>query len=219
MHHPFQDEKVEKDFLHAAKTQKPDHIVLLGDVVDFYNTSRYIKKGKKFDVQDEIEIAKEFMARLRGLAPRSCEIWWVQGNHDERPEKYLARNARELQPLKNLEIPQLLGLGQINIHWYTQDKELRLDNTLYLHGTRVRKHPGDSAQAHILEDYHCSLVMGHCHRSADIHIRHNQEWFYGVEAGCMCTDLAGTDYVKKPYWSRGFVFMSDGIPSMIRYNH
>jgi len=219
MHHPFQDEAVEKDFIHAAKHQKPDHIVLLGDVVDFYNTSRYIKKGKAFNVQDEIDIAKEFLQRLRAAAPSSTQIWWTQGNHDERPEKYMARQCPELQYLRNMELPILMDLGKLNIHWYTANKELRLDKVLYLHGTRVRKHPGDSVQAHILEDYHCSVVMGHCHRSADISIRHNTEWFTGVETGCMCTDEAGTDYVKKPYWTRGFCFMSNGIPSLIRYNH
>ena len=220
MHHPFQDELVEKDFIHAAKYEKPDHIVLVGDVVDFYNTSRYIKKGRAFNVQDEIDIAKEFLGKLRRAAPSSTVIWWTQGNHDERPEKYMARQCPELLHLKGIQLPILMDLGKLNINWIRSDaKELSLDNTIYIHGNRVRKHPGDSVQAHIMEDYHSSVVMGHCHRSADISIRHNREWFTGVEVGCMCTDEAGADYVKKPYWTRGFAFIDNGVPSLIRYNH
>ncbi len=93
------------------KKKKYKKIVQNGDLVCFDDFSAHKPiPGKDADAVESIKLVKEFNANLRKAAGKDAEIWYVEGNHEQRLENYLVRNAPHLLPLDCLSLPKLFEL-------------------------------------------------------------------------------------------------------------
>lgn len=82
IHFPFQDKKCVAAFLKAAEIIKPKIVMLMGDLVDFHEISRYRKDPLRITtLQDEIDETVDFTRDLRKLLP-SARIVYIAGNHE-----------------------------------------------------------------------------------------------------------------------------------------
>lgn len=91
IHIPFQDVLSVETALEYADQIKPDIIVILGDLIDFYQISDFVKNPRERDTKTEIEMTRKFLTELRRRFP-SADIYYKEGNHEKRLERYIIQN-------------------------------------------------------------------------------------------------------------------------------
>lgn len=187
-------------------------IIINGDGFDVHSLSQYTPSAHKAFrwVDERIEAVKVFIL-LRELFP-TTPIYFLFGNHDIRPETFLARVAPQLQGVFTL--PQFLGIDGLDFI-FPENNRVILGDTLVKHGEKVRQEAGASV-AQEIRDESMSVVMGHVHRLAQIsvtrgshRIRDEQPWV-GVELGCLCNlrpDYLATEK-GAANWQHGFAVLT-----------
>ena len=150
----------------AVNSDSYDCIILGGDVVDFYQLSRFVKDPRKRSFVNEISDTKAFLKSLRNRH-RNAKIVWLQGNHENRLNIYLQTHSPELLGLDFLSMKNLFGLENLKID-YT-DKPILYRDYLILHGSELSgkcspQNPARSAYQKTL----VPTILGHHHR-ADQH--------------------------------------------------
>ena len=210
-HIPYHDPFALRAVLDIAKKRiKPDVIVLIGDVLDFYPLSNYDKDpSRAFSLDDEIVTARTVLDQIRAALPEP-EIYYIIGNHEKRLLKFLRTRAPELHGLKELDLSNLLRLNEYRIHLVRDEYDMPSDhymispNFIAVHGHIVRKFSGATAAA-MIQEYFTNGVSGHTHRLAFIaHTDRSGRTYGWVENGCVCK--LNPEYVKNPNWQQGFSF-------------
>jgi len=199
IHVPYHDEKALKIALKIIKRYKPDQIKLIGDIVDFYSISKYMKDpGRITQLQDDIDKTKEILERIRDSSPKS-KVEYLEGNHENRFDRVLKTKAPELWCLRDLSVERQLDLKKLGIKYNTSHTDI--GDFTYTHGTIVRKHSGYTARAHA-ED-HGSLIHGHTHRLGSYFRSDGRGYVQAHENGCLC-DLKPEFINGRADWHHGF---------------
>lgn len=108
-HIPFQDKITNQLVFEFIKDFKPDIVDILGDLVDFWQLSKFDKDPIRANtLQEDIDKTHQYLKELRKLCPKA-EIELHAGNHLGRLRKYIWRQAQELATLKSLELDMLFG--------------------------------------------------------------------------------------------------------------
>jgi len=83
VHIPFQDDLAIQTMFGYLEENNiiPNIIIILGDLIDFYKISSFVKDPKKKSVKEEIDLAKKFLYDLREYFPDS-KIVYKNGNHE-----------------------------------------------------------------------------------------------------------------------------------------
>ena len=93
-HVPFHDPKAIALTLDFAEWLKPSSVYLLGDICDFYRLSRWDKDPKRIEtLQDELDQTVHFLDQVRNIVGASCKVYYLEGNHERRIEKYCITSA------------------------------------------------------------------------------------------------------------------------------
>src|SRR5262245_1392688 len=94
-HAPYEDGDAVRTALAFLREFKPHAVFLLGDVIDFYQLSSFDKDPeRRFKLWDDITAAVMFLDKVRKAAP-DVPMWYIQGNHEFRLQRYLWRVAPE----------------------------------------------------------------------------------------------------------------------------
>lgn len=218
LHIPCQNtEAVNWALGYIAKT-KPDNIVIAGDLVDFWEGSRFDKVPKSQEsLQEEIELARAFLITLRKAAKNS-NIYYTIGNHDDRLRQYVIKNAPILYGMKEITLEYQLHLDDLNIKVIKPAEgsakwngcSIMIDGVKIGHFDKVNKHSAMTAKA-LVEDRGVSVSQGHCHRLGLFFKRlENGQIIFGLETGCLCR--LDPTYMDHANWQNGFGEIVDGIP-------
>lgn len=146
----------------AAKVWKPHILVILGDWADFASVSMHEPDDvKHVMLEDEADIARwtlDFLVDVCG--PQLERRIFVEGNHEQRLSRYIARRAPALWD--SLDVRNLLGLGS-PWEFVPYRSSIRLGRLHITHdtGKAGRTAHRQSAAAHL-----GSTVIGHTHRMA-----------------------------------------------------
>ena len=100
--------------LTILKEEKPDIVILNGDIIDCFAISKFRKTGRERNIRVEIEVTRQILKELRKSVPHSFLVF-VEGNHEFFLQKYIYRNAPALAPLEELELKFLLRLDGLGI--------------------------------------------------------------------------------------------------------
>jgi len=199
-------------YSHARK-YKPDQFIINGDLVDFYSLSKFDKNPeRKTSCFEEIKMAKKVLANIRKSLPNT-KIVYLEGNHENRLQRFLWRNAPEMEEFPELELKNLLKLKQKKIqfikvdgdYWKTDTGHYNIGDVLIMHGDNklngasLSKYSGYSVKNTMLGGVQQSVIINHNHRLALIFHSTPYSCLTGMEAGCLC-DLTGT-----ANWQNGFV--------------
>ena len=172
---PFQDDTAMELFQTAVRELQPDNIVLVGDMVDLPNLSRFKQRPEWLGTtQQSIDQYHSFLAQTRSNSPNS-RLAVVHGNHEQRFDNYIQTNAMELLGLRRANAGKELAI--LTLQHLVRYDELEVESidgypggTLYLednlkvtHGTNTQK--GGSNAAKYLREHRESVVYGHAHRS------------------------------------------------------
>ena len=212
IHFPHHDPRAVAVALSMIEDLNPDVIFLAGDICDFYAISRYTKNPlRKLELGNEIALVPGFLHELRRVAGEDCRIVFIQGNHEQRLEDYLLKNAPELSVLEEYRVEHLLHLDKLNIEYERGKPNTKTAYAMYGgyrigHFDSVAPQGGYTAQR-LMSKWRSGIVQGHVHRLALVTYTDPEgNTFFGAESGCLCR--LDADYVDAPNWQQGLTIIT-----------
>lgn len=228
---PFEDPEVYASFLTFLAAERPDRIVLTGDILDLTAVSAYDKDPRLgMPVQQELAHTHRRLAEIRASAGPEAQIFFLYGNHEARFSKWLAKKAPDLVGLSDsegreiLSLANLLRLDALDIQpcisegvAFSGPEHLRsyyqiAPDLIATHGTYSRATGGGASIMPIVKASGVSVVGGHDHSQGVAF--ETIGGFAGIEArrtaaistGMMCrrTELGYLAQHQVSRWSAGF---------------
>jgi len=202
IHAPFHDMKAIKALIAFARWWKPDYLYFLGDVVDFYSISSFVKDPQRaLQLQLEVDDAKQILKLICASAP-DAKKYFIRGNHEKRMQKFLWTRAAELSGLQGLQVENMLELPELGIHYYA-DGRTQFRGTIIKHGDIVRKFTSYTAKGEF-ENTGISGVSAHTHRLGIYSATNEAGNFTWMECGHLCDPKQEYLEGKTPNWQQGF---------------
>jgi predicted phosphodiesterase len=224
-HAPYEHKPSCDLFYQVIEDLQPSKVVLIGDVINLDEFSKYDKIPGIPTWLEDVKAASDILGNIRASAPNT-DLVWIKGNHEDRLKKHLIRHDSILYDALNMEKLFILAgvSGDALKQWRYQDESEVFDEELglvYAHGHYVRKHSGMTAFAHV-EALLLSVIVGHSHRlglyrrSSGRSRFKNEQPLFGIDNGCLCRfDIPYIDG-KTTNWQHGFsvlsVDRSDDVP-------
>lgn len=212
IHIPYQDNKALQAMFAYGKRYKPDNVIINGDLLDFYTLSQFDKSpDRKENFADEIKQGRAFLALLRKTF-KKAKIHYLEGNHENRLQRYMWGKAPEFYGLESLEINNLLEFKQHDIkyvkcdgdYWGKDTGHLKMGDIIVMHGdsrlngASLSSHSGYSASA-TMRNMLSSVIIGHNHRLAKVYMTTSSGTLVGLEGGCLCQKSGLSN------WQQGFI--------------
>jgi metallophosphoesterase superfamily enzyme len=201
---------------------KPECIIVLGDLLDFYEISKFGRDPSVENLRLVLLAGFKFWSMLRRRFPDTALIW-KYGNHDERWEKFCWSKApefcRQLPQMSDLEWimnhPSLFSdtddnaAEGLDITMVKTPVPIKISKLFLLHGHELPKgiaSPVNAARGAFLKTAECVMV-GHQHQSSN----HREISLAGrlVSAWslpCLC-NLHPRYSPINPRWSHGHAFV------------
>lgn len=163
VHIPNNDKRATNVALKAIEVVQPDHVVCIGDTLDFVSVSFHPRDPSRLQsLRSEINAGNRFLDRLEATGVKNVHM--LGGNHEYRLERYLWTKAPELYGL--VDLPTLLRIKERGWTWTPYRKSLKIGK---IHFTHDVGRSGANTAAQSLNDYGHSIVMGHSHRAAVVY--------------------------------------------------
>jgi len=163
-HIPMNDKAAHELVLSVAESIQPDRIWLGGDWCDFEPVSRWPgKPARVLQLQKEINKQVEELTRLREICP-NAEIWFKEGNHEDRLTRYLDSGAKELSSLDCLKLTSLLSLAELDIRFVSNLDRTKFGKLWHLHGNEIRA-SGINISSTVFRKLGVNCIFGHFHRT------------------------------------------------------
>ena len=195
------------------KDFKPDKVILLGDFMDVSAFSAWdldkkrLMEGRRWE--KEVELAN---SELDFLQKYSKQIIYLEGNHEDRVERYLDKHP-EMEGM--IEVPIVLNLKERKIDWYKMNELYKLGHCYFTHGMWINKY---HAQAHMAR-LGCNIMYGHTHRpQSDSMSMQMQKPIRAYGLGCLCDKAAPYLKGRPSNWGTEFaVIYMDKDKHFTRY--
>lgn len=172
-HAPEHDRAFHAKFLSWLRRNLPSQIIILGDLLENADVSRWADRKGQATVKESIDAAYLMLRDYIEAAP-DAEIVWIAGNHDHRIEIHAEGSAPKLSDIARagesdpiLSVPYLMRLDELGIEYiadYPLGKKIIAPNLAVIHGSTVKKGAGATALAN-LEKRGYSVISGHTHRA------------------------------------------------------
>lgn len=204
LHYPFHDSAAIESALGYGEQFKPDAILVNGDLIDFERISRFDYDPHGPSTKDSIGMVRTFWHHLRKRFPRAKRFWKF-GNHDERMELYLMREAPEATNETRVRWRDEAGVTEHGVTVIADKRPVMLGKLRVLHGHEKGKQlstPVNQARGAFLKLL-SSVLEGHGHRTSE----HTERTADGEVISCRSTGcLCGLwpDYARVNKWDHGF---------------
>jgi predicted phosphodiesterase len=185
LHSPFESKAAWKLVLDAAKDFQPEVFVSLGDFMDCFSVSHWSKSPERaLSLREEVEHAAGLMDQIEAVTPGARRIW-IDGNHENRLERYLQDKAPELFSL--IGIPNLLRLEERGWEYVPYKQSIRIGRLNLTHDIGSA---GRYVAYKALDTFQANVATGHTHRlgyavegdaTGDSHVSHMLGWLGDVE--------------------------------------
>lgn len=200
-----------KGFVAECKRQKPDIIIMNGDILDAPSVSRHGSIGWEDNpkVSEEIECCRDRLDEIRNAAPKARRIW-PAGNHDLRMESRLAQVA-----------PEYANVQGVHLHDHFPNWEPCW--SIWINDDIVIKHRWKGGMYAARNNTLYSgrtIITGHTHQLTLASVTDYNGTRYGVETGTLA-DPYGPQF--KNYtednprnWVSGFVMLTINKNRLLR---
>lgn len=201
-HCPYHDKKAWKLLMKAAKGFKPDVVAHLGDMADFYSVSAHSKDPARVrHLKDEILETRKLRGDLDSLNPK--RKIFIEGNHENRLERFLQDKAPELFGLVSAD--NLLELSDNGWEYIPYRESTKIGKLYLTHDTGAS---GKYTTMRALETYQHSVVIGHHHQFQYMILGDaTGEYHVGAQFGWL-GDAKQVDYMQQvkiaATWALGF---------------
>lgn len=214
VHFPFEDQAALGVLRQVARDLRPERLVCLGDVMDFWELSDHRSPStERPDLQATIEAGASHLSDMVALSGAKDAIF-LGGNHEDRWARLLGRARDDLRFRHLLSLPKIkramefeevVGFEDLGYSYtpYVEGKPYIENGTLlYTHGTLTNQYVART----MLEKYGKNVVFGHMHRIQN----HTKRDLKGQEAGwcigCLCT--LDPHYEVFANWHQGFAVVT-----------
>lgn len=211
-HVPYHDELAWKVCLKALAGWQPDEIVFLGDFADFYSVSSHSKDpNRKSNLEWEIEQVNIELDKVEKLGKK---VTFVEGNHENRLERYIQSDAKALRGL--VSVPSEFRLRERGWQHFTYKQYYKHPKAKIVF-THDLGSAAEKAHIEAARQFKTNTIIGHTHKA---HIGYlgevEGEGYFGMQAGWL-GDNAKADYLHQgkveTSWRKGFAtvtYDSDG---------
>lgn len=204
IHIPFHDDAALVAAMEFGIKNKCDQVLLNGDIIDNYATSRWEPDPRLRDPQGELDATRAFLASVKKAFPKA-KVFYKHGNHEDRWELYMRRNAPILLEVDEFQLGKLLDLEGQGITEIATRQIMHLGKLTVLHGHELPR--GISSPVNPARTLYMRLaatsLMGHLHQrsmhteSGGYPKKHITTW----STGCLC-DMT-PEYATINKWSHG----------------
>lgn len=216
-HIPWHDKRAIDLTLKFIKDFRPDVLFLDGDIMDFFEISRFIKmpsEGIDTSLQAEVNSTYEILKAIRAALPKNSKIYYIFGNHEHRLQKYIVTNAESLHNLKQaggnqsvLSLQFLLQLKELKIvpiYSKLNESYMEYGDILIGHWDIARKYSGYTGR-NLMAEKDENIIQGHVHRLALNYRSFRTRTLVAIENGCLCN--LDPCYKLHPDWQQGFAVL------------
>jgi len=181
-------------------------ILIGGDAIDHYSLSRYEKDPRLRNFKAERAEGIKFLEMLRVAFPEATIIY-KEGNHEERYENYMLRNAPDLLGIDCFSWSSVFELDRLRITRIGDKRPIRIGELNILHGHeyRMMSSPVNPARTAFLKSLSC-VVVGDKHQTS----QHSQPTLDGKlistwSVGCLCQ--LHPRYMPLNNWNHGYILI------------
>lgn len=207
IHIPYHDENALTIALDYLEDSEIDWLYLNGDIIDFFDISRWGKPTDGPKVWEEFEMLQAFLAHLRERFPE-IPIYYKLGNHEDRWEHYFWNKAKELDGM--FKFADVAKLDDYNVQLVKSAEIARVGKMLLIHGHEFGHSifsPVNPARGLFLRAG-TSVAAGHYHQvstHSESDLQGNPKSCFSM--GCLCN--LSPDY--RPFaftkWRHGFALV------------
>jgi predicted phosphodiesterase len=191
LHLPLEDKRATSRVLEFAASERWDEAILLGDVLDCNLYSAFNegkpRKTRGQSIAEDMKNGREWLAgfcrTVRKRRP-GCKVVYIEGNHEERVQRYIdARPEHE----GLLEIPVQLQLDDLRVQWvpfWSKGTAYQIGHASFIHGfSTIQNHAAKHAR-----DWGSNVFYGHTHdvQEHSIYRRAKNVTIKGKSLGCLC---------------------------------
>jgi predicted phosphodiesterase len=179
-------------------------VICLGDLLDMYAFTRFIKNGDAMGAAEEFNKARYFLEELFELFPKGK---LCIGNHDLR----LARRASELG-IPSWALKGYRDLAGIPESWEVAT-EFEIEGIKFFHGERL-----SSNSQLAVRKIGQSVVYGHTHQGSISYKASSRELCFALNCGCLIDqDAYAFEYAKSTIDKCfiGCAVVINGVPQLI----
>ncbi len=201
-HIPYHDTRAWGLMLRVGQALKPTHLLVVGDLADFYSVSSHSKNPDRINrLGTELDAVSTALDQLDKLG--ATNKLFIAGNHEDRLTRYLQDKAPELFDV--IDIPSLFKLKKRGWHYTPYKRFTRLGKLRITHDVGTA---GRFAAYRALEKFEHSVVTGHTHRLCYV-VEGNAEGEYKLSAQFgWLGDASKVDYMAQinvnTNWALGF---------------
>lgn len=185
LHFPYEDKAAFEAVMEYIVASQPDVCILGGDVVDLDIIS---DKSKSRQVEGK-RLAKDFNYAANRLQQLSDASDWegkyfLQGNHDERMERYIDDHPETEGILEVQEMLKLQDNGWVWVPSWRHGVMLTIGKANFIHGLTEGKHHA----AKTVDDYGANMFYSHVHdvQSHSKILHGNDSTIMAQSCGCLC---------------------------------
>ena len=212
LHMPFHDMNVIEAEIQYAKEHDVNTIIMLGDVIDCYALSRFLKIPNSASFEEEREQFWGLIDYINQELP-DVQIFWYEGNHEKRWQTYMMSHAPEIFHVSDFQIPELFNLRELGVTWIDKCQYIRAGKINLLHG---HEYPGASSSVNpargLFLKTKSNCCVAHYHRIS----MHDDKDINGTVIGCWsigCSCQLNPEYMPLNQWQNGFahlIILPDG---------
>ena len=170
-----------------AKKEKPDAILLNGDVLDFFQLSKFERDPKARSFAHELAGFKDFMEVLNNTF--NAQVYYKMGNHCERYEHFLWRRAHEIVGVEEFEFSNIIKARANGIEIIKDKRVIKAGDLNIIHGHEFGGgifSPVNVARGLFMRGK-VSAMQGHSHQTSE----HTETDMNGKlvttwSVGCLC---------------------------------
>lgn len=185
IHFPYHCKKSIMLALRYGKQHNVDAILLNGDILDFYQLSKFTKDYRKKDIEDELAIFRFFIDQLKQRFPEAT-IYYKEGNHEQRLGRFIMEHAQRFGGLINLE--NLVNFKDHGVVYLKDNIGVKVGKLSIIHGHEIRAGMG---VVNIARTYYMkaqsNILFGHWHQNQEYITKNLDGHIQGAWAqGCLC---------------------------------
>jgi UDP-2,3-diacylglucosamine pyrophosphatase LpxH len=184
IHVPFHSLEALTCAIKYLREQEIDCLYLNGDTFDFYSISRHEKEKDLRDFPREIEMARNFLQKLRDIFP-TIPIYFKAGNHENRFQRYLFSQAEEFAGLHELQFDKFFRMDHLKIEWVEDWQGMEMGDLLVCHGHEIMAGGMNPSQTTFNKTF-CNTLIGHVHRTTSTTKKDGfKNFIHSYSTGCL----------------------------------
>jgi len=206
VHLPYHDLDAITVCLDYAKKEKPDLVILNGDIIDCFQLSRFGRDPRLRSFANELKQLEQFVETIKRTF--KCRIIYKFGNHEMRYEHFLFAKAQELVGVEEFDLKSVIQKRAKEVEIVGDKNIIMLNELSVLHGHEFNR--GFFNPVNVARGLHLrakvSAIQAHSHKSSE----HTETDLHGVikttwSIGCLA-------HLKAPYdpynsWNHGFAII------------